>query len=98
MVSCACLVLGHDGQVADVCAAVLAPVDPGDRLVGGSLIDENGWVVDDVKGRTAVNREAEDASGSHVVNAHWHGRAQRARRQQLRLIGREIFESGPIDA
>ena len=48
-VSCACLVLGRDGEVADVRAAVLASVDPGDRLVGGPLVDEDVWVVDDVE-------------------------------------------------
>ena len=39
-VSGACLVLGRDGEVADVRAAVLASVDSGDRLVGESLVDE----------------------------------------------------------
>ena len=48
-VSCACLVLGRDGEVANVRAAVLASVDPGDRLVGGPLVDEQVWVVDDVE-------------------------------------------------
>ena len=58
-----------------MCAAVLESVDPGDRLVGGPLVDEDVWVVDDVKRRTAINREVEDASGSHVVFAHRPGRA-----------------------
>ena len=48
-VSCACLVLGRDGEVANVRAAVLASVDPRDRLVGGPLVDEQVWVVDDVE-------------------------------------------------
>jgi hypothetical protein len=48
-VSGACLVLGRDGEVADVSVAVLASVDPGDRLVGGPLVDEDVWVVDDVE-------------------------------------------------
>jgi len=48
-VSRACLVLGRDGEVANVRAAVLASVDPRDRLVGGPLVDEQVWVVDDVE-------------------------------------------------